>query len=61
MPPNASEWPAARVRKTFFDFFAERGHTVGESKMPRQPQTVILSSTRINLPMASSVFTVLCY
>ena len=38
MPPNASEWPAARVRKTFFDFFAERGHTVGESTMPRQLQ-----------------------
>lgn len=30
MPPNAAEWPAARVRKTFFDFFHERGHTVGE-------------------------------
>jgi alanyl-tRNA synthetase len=27
-----TQWPAARVRKTFFDYFAEREHTVGEYK-----------------------------
>lgn len=29
---ESTEWPAARVRKTFFDHFAERGHTIGESQ-----------------------------
>ena len=24
------KWPAAEVRKTFFDFFEEKGHTLGE-------------------------------
>ena len=28
-----SQWPAARVRQTFFDYFAARGHTIG--KFPR--------------------------
>lgn len=23
------KWPAALVRKTFFDYFKERGHTIG--------------------------------
>jgi hypothetical protein len=24
-------WPGAQVRKTFFDFFEQRGHTLGKS------------------------------
>lgn len=34
------EWPAARVRQTFFDYFAARGHTIGkfpDANMPQQP------------------------
>jgi hypothetical protein len=26
----AGNWPEAQVRKTFFDFFEQRGHTLGE-------------------------------
>lgn len=45
MPPNASEWPAARVRKSFFDFFHERGHTVGESEYPAIASCITSSIT----------------
>ena len=45
MPPNASEWPAARVRKSFFDFFDERGHTVGESEYPAIASSITTNKT----------------
>lgn len=31
---SQAEWPASRVRKTFFDFFEQRDHTVGKPSRP---------------------------
>lgn len=33
-----TQWPAHKVRKTFFDFFEERRHTIGKSLLrPPRP------------------------
>lgn len=34
---ESPQWPASRVRQTYIDFFAERGHTVGEFNRPPLP------------------------
>jgi hypothetical protein len=34
-------WPEAQVRKTFFDFFEQRGHTLGESSGKKKTISVL--------------------
>jgi hypothetical protein len=33
MAESELKWPAAKVRQTFFDYFAKRGHTIGMREM----------------------------
>lgn len=37
MAESTHQWPAARVRQTFLDYFAEKDHTVGEWRGLQQP------------------------
>jgi hypothetical protein len=36
------KWTGPRVRKTFLDYFAERGHTIGRAPSPSTPRCVPL-------------------
>lgn len=44
MATDSVQWPAKRVRQTFFDYFEERGHTIGmccrSAKQPRHRDAI---------------------
>ncbi|PHH77464.1 hypothetical protein CDD80_583 [Ophiocordyceps camponoti-rufipedis] len=44
------KWPASRVRKTFFDFFAQRGHTIvpSGSVVPHNDATLLFTNAGMN-------------
>jgi alanyl-tRNA synthetase len=45
-----SQWPAAVVRKTFFDYFEQRGHTVVPSSpvVPNNDPTLLFANAGMN-------------
>lgn len=46
----AVEWPAAKVRSTFLDFFRERGHTFvpSSSTIPYDDPTLLFANAGMN-------------
>lgn len=38
------KWTGARVRKTFLDYFAERGHSIGKPPATNTPPYMHISS-----------------
>lgn len=43
-------WPEAQVRKTFFDFFEQRGHTLGKSRGEERKKIGIFCLSIANFP-----------
>ncbi|QRV94097.1 alanyl-tRNA synthetase [Ceratobasidium sp. AG-Ba] len=50
MAPNVGEWPAARVRREFIDFFEARGHTFwpSSSTIPYEDPTLLFANAGMN-------------
>ena len=48
--PYTGEWTSKRVRKTFFDYFQERGHTYvpSSSTIPYEDPTLLFANAGMN-------------
>ena len=56
--PNLSsheQWPAAKVRDTFLDFFKQKGHTFGKSNVFFFELVLVLFANKVNTVPSSSV------
>jgi hypothetical protein len=57
MAESTHQWPAARVRQTFLDYFAEKDHTVGEWRGLQQPHdTNPCAHSRLDITRPLSLF-----
>lgn len=54
--PYAGDWTSTRVRQTFFDFFADRGHTYvpSSSTIPYDDPTLLFANAGMNQVRAIS-------
>lgn len=54
--PYIGEWTSTRVRQTFFDFFAQRGHTYvpSSSTIPYEDPTLLFANAGMNQVRISS-------